>query len=269
MNVFEPQLFGSKATENKEEQPETLQEPRSDVSVAQDGAVGNLQEEIVTMRQRDDARIAQIMDSLGGEQSGRKKDIQQYLGEYLILEGEALEKVGLLRAKDLPKQYQSQLDSLHDERLDSVTFAVVPDDIWKKGKQPSESDAERQLVLIRQSYFEAQEKPDDIAWISHELAHCQNLLDSESGAVYQANMQKFAFEDLKTAYPYPNNPVEQFAFTKQFQYLKGQGRTREEIMTMLGQYYGEEDTPFFNRVLDGVYTETNQKKYTNYSIGTI
>jgi hypothetical protein len=187
-------------------------------------------------------------------------DLRQYLEAYLGLEEGATHRLDLLKAKDLPLQYQSQRESFCDERLDTVTFAVVPDDLWVKGDQPSESDAERQLILIRKSYFEAQERPDEIAWVSHELAHCQNFFDLESGEEYRENMQKFAFEDLKTEYPYPNNSVEKFAFTKQFQYLKEQGKTREEIMTMLGQYYDERDTPFFNRVLDDVYTGTKSKE---------
>ena len=159
----------------------------------------------------------------------------------------------LLKAKNLPKHYQTQLKAFHDKRLDNVTIAIVPDELWVKGNQPSESDAEKQLISIKQSYFEAQENPDEIAWLSHELAHCQNFLDSESPEAYQKNMQKIAFEDLKTKYPYPNNPVEQFAFTQQFQYLKKQDKSRENILKMLGRYYHEEDFPFFNRLLDGVY----------------
>ncbi|MBI2641865.1 hypothetical protein HYW87_04750 [Candidatus Roizmanbacteria bacterium] len=164
-----------------------------------------------------------------------------------------VERIGLLRAKDLPKNYQAQHEALHDERLDGVTIAVVPDDLWGKGSQPSESSAEKQLILIKQSYFEAQENPDEIAWLCHELAHCQNFLDSESAEAYQKNMQTFAFDDLKTEYSYPNNPVEQFTFTKQFQYLKEQGKGREDVLAMLGKYYHEEDFPFFNRLLDSVY----------------
>lgn len=66
-------------------------------------------------------------------------------------------------------------------------------------------------------------------------------------------MQRFAFEDLETEYTYPNNPVEQFTFTKQFQYLKEQGKSREDVLKMLSHDYNEEDFPFFNRLLDSVY----------------
>jgi len=183
------------------------------------------------------------------DQKVTKLNLQEYLD---LKEGDA-ERVSLLKAKDLPGQYQTQRESLRDERLDGITIAVIPDDLWIKGSQPSESIAENQLILIKQSYFEAQENPDEIAWLCHELAHCQNFLDSESPEAYQSNMQKFAFEDLKTEYTYPNNPVEQFAFTKQFQYLKEQGKSREEVLTMLGKYYHEEDFPFFNKLLDSVY----------------
>lgn len=179
--------------------------------------------------------------------------IKQHLQEYLGLKEGAVERIGLLKAKNLPKNYQAQHETLHDERLDEVTIAVVPDDLWVKESQPSESSAENQLILIKQSYFEAQENPDEIAWLCHELAHCENFLDSKSLEKYQGNMQRFAFEDLKTEYTYPNNPVEQFAFTKQFHYLKGQGKSRKDVLAMLSKYYHEEDFPFFNRLLDCVY----------------
>jgi len=132
------------------------------------------------------------------EQAGTTEDLQQHLQEYLGLKEGIVERIGLLKAKDLPKNYQTQCEFLYDERLDSVTIAVVPDDLWVKGSQPSESNAEKQLILIKQSYWEARENPDEIAWMLHELAHCQNFLDSESLEEYQGNMQKFAFEDLKT-----------------------------------------------------------------------
>ncbi len=132
------------------------------------------------------------------------------------------------KAKDLPEKYRGQFEALGDERLGSVNIAVVPDDIWKKG-QPTESSAEKNLILVRQSYFETQENTDEIAWMAHELAHCQSFMDSQSAEQYQKDMQTFAFEDLKTEYPYPNNLVEKQTFTKQFEFLKKQGKSRGEI----------------------------------------
>lgn len=204
-------------------------------------------------KKRDETKIAEIRASLGLEQATEQRQLKQHLQEYLDLKEGAVERIGLLKAKDLPKNYQAQREALHDERLDGVTIAVVPDDLWVKGSQPSESSAEKQLILIKQSYFEAQENPDEIAWLCHELAHCQNFLDSESPEQYQGNMQRFALEDLKTEYTYPNNPVEQYTFTKQFQYLKEQGKSRESVLAMLGKHYNKEDFPFFNRLLDSVY----------------
>lgn len=204
-------------------------------------------------KKRDDAKIAEIRASLGLEQAEDQKATKQHLREYLGLKEGDVERVSLLKAKNLPEQYQAQREALHDERLDGITIAVVPDDLWVKGSQPSESSAENQLILIKQSYFEAQENPDEIAWLCHELAHYQNFLDSKSPEEYQDNMQKFAFDDLKTEYTYPNNPVEQYTFTKQFQYLKEQGKSREDVLAMLGKYYHEEDFLFFNRLLDSVY----------------
>lgn len=213
----------------------------------------DLEREQADAKKRDEAKITEIRASLGLEQATKQGQAKQHLQEYLGLKEDTVERIGLLKAKDLRKNYQAQREALHDKRLDGVTIAVVPDDLWVKGSQPSESSAENQLILIKQSYFEAQENPDEIAWLCHELAHCQNFLDSRSPEEYQGNMQKFAFEDLKTEYTYPNNPVEQFTFTKQFQYLKEQGKGREDVLAMLGEHYDEEDFPFFNRLLDGVY----------------
>jgi hypothetical protein len=187
------------------------------------------------------------------------QDLRQYLQGYLKLKEGGADRIKLLKAGDLPEDYQAQRKTLDDQRLDSVTIAVVPDDLWIKGGQPSESDAENQIILIRQSYFEAQgkpeagEKPDEIAWMIHELAHCENFLNSASAEDYEKNRLEFAFPDLKTEYSYPNNPVEQYAFTEQFQFLKQQGKSREDIMKLLSEYYHEEDFPFFDRLLDGIY----------------
>jgi len=203
--------------------------------------------------ENDQEELFKIRASLGLEQAGATKDLKQYLQEYLELKDGDAEKIGLLKAKDLPQNYQSQREALDDKRLDNVTIAVVPDDLWVKGSQPSESSADKQMILIKQSYFEAQEKPDEIAWMIHELAHCQNFLDSATAEDYEKNMQKFAFTDLKIEYSYPNNPVEQYTFTKQFQFLKDQGKGREDIMEMLDEYYHKEDSSFFNRLLDDIY----------------
>ncbi|MFA6474681.1 MAG: hypothetical protein WCV88_00590 [Patescibacteria group bacterium] len=182
-------------------------------------------------------------------------EIKKHLQEYLGIEQKNADRIKLLEAINLPEHYQAQREILNDSRLDVIMIAVVPDDLWFKGNQPSESSAERKLILVKQSYFEVQDKPDEIAWLCHELAHCQNFLDSESSEAYQGNMQRFAFEDLKTDYPYPNNPVEQYTFTKQFEFLKDQGKSREEVLEMLNQYYHEEDMSFFNRLLDSVYAK--------------
>ncbi|EKE15953.1 MAG: hypothetical protein ACD_11C00070G0006 [uncultured bacterium] len=216
---------------------------------------GNLEIDKETAKKRDDAKIAEIEASLGLEQTDRTEDLRQHLREQLDLKEGDVERIGLISVKELPKNYQTQREALHDARLDDVTIAVIPDDLWEKGSQPSESSAERQLISIKQSYFEAQENPDEIAWLLHELAHCQNFLDSESAEEYQKKMQTFAFEDLKTEYSYPNNPVEQYTFSKQLQFLKEQGRSREDILKMLSEYYKKKDFPFFNRLLDSVYDQ--------------
>ena len=184
-------------------------------------------------------------------------DWRQYFHDYLKLKEGEVEKIELIKAKDLPKNYQKQKEALNDERLDNITIAVIPDNLWVKGKQPSESEAEKQLISIKQSYFEAPENPDEIAWMIHELAHCQNFLDSNNSEDYGKNRQKLAFKDLETKNTYPNNLVEQDTFTKQFEFLKEQGKSRENIVEMISKYYQKEDLPFFDRLLDKVYGPQN------------
>lgn len=230
---------------------ETLSKPPANDSK---GLVScNLEKEQAEAKKQDEAKIVNIRDLLDLEQVEDQKATKQHLQEYLDLKEDDIERISLLKAKNLPEQYQAQREVLHDERLDSITIVVIPDDLWTKGGQPSESSGENQLILIKQSYFESQENPDEIAWLCHELAHCQNFLDSRSPEEYRNNMQKFAFEDLKNEYTYPNNLVEQFTFTKQFQYLKKQNKNRGDILAMLLEYYKKEDFPFFDRLLDDVY----------------
>jgi hypothetical protein len=116
-----------------------------------------------------------VRASLGLEEANSIKETRQYLENYLELKDGDVEKLELLKAKDLPKNYQKQLEALNDKRLDDINIAVVPDSLWVKGSQPSESDAANNLILIKQSYFETKENPDEIAWMVHELSHCKTF----------------------------------------------------------------------------------------------
>lgn len=162
-----------------------------------------------------------------------------YLRDYLGLKDDAVERIELLKMANLPQKYKAQREFFADDRLDDVTIAIVPDDLWVKGAQPSESSAEKQLILIKQSYFESH---DEIAWLCHELAHCIYFFNSESAEEYLGKMVE-----------YPDNPVEQYAFSKQFQFLKKQGKTREAVLVMLKKFYDKKDFAYFNKLLDGVY----------------
>ena len=159
-------------------------------------------------------------------------------------------RIESLKASQLPDNFRDQLETFNDKRLDEVTINIVPDSLWTKGEQPTESEAERQLISVKQSYFELMKSNEEIAWFIHELAHCQKFLDLKSPEDYEKGMRTFAFTDLKSDYSYPNNQVEQYAFSKQFAYLKEQGKNQEEILNMLRKYYGEEDLVFFKRLLE-------------------
>ena len=237
--------------QSKEEktQPQTSEEPAVEEQTARDPDAEKIAKE------QDEARIAEIRASLGlAEKETPEKNTRQYLHEYLELKENDAEKIELLKAGDLEAGYKEQYKAMNDSRLENVNIAVVPDELWVKGSQPSESHAEKGLILMKQSYYETQEKPDEIAWMTHELAHCKNFLDSESEEEYQKNMQTFAYEDIKSEYPYPNNQVEKNTFTQQFDYLRERGKTRQDILKMLGNYYEKEDFSFFDKILDEVYS---------------
>ncbi len=181
------------------------------------------------------------------------KDIKSYLKEYLEQEND-LEKLKIIKAEGLLGNYKEQYEALNDERLADVKIAIVPDKVWVKGSQPSESHAEKQLILMKESYYEQEENPDEIAWMNHELAHCKKMLDSESEEQYLKDMQTYAFNDIKTEYAYPNNLVEEYTFTEQFKYLKDKGKSKEEILEEIKkEYKEEEDVPFFKKILNKVY----------------
>ncbi|MFA5000384.1 MAG: hypothetical protein WC545_03425 [Patescibacteria group bacterium] len=179
--------------------------------------------------------------------------LENYLQDYLDLKKGETEKIKLQAAENLAEDYRNQYEFLKDERLKDIKIAVIPDNLWIKGEQPSESHAEKSLILFKQSYYENQDKPDEIAWLTHELAHCQNFMAVGSEAIYEKNQQIFAFEDLGGEYSYPNNLVEQSAFTEQFKYLKQSGKNKEEIKELLKKYYHQEDFAFFERLLDKVF----------------
>ncbi|OGZ34156.1 MAG: hypothetical protein A2Y98_02375 [Candidatus Portnoybacteria bacterium RBG_19FT_COMBO_36_7] len=181
-------------------------------------------------------------------------DYKQYVKERFEIDDEEAEKIELFEAESLSEHYKRQYEALNDKKLENVKILVVPDDVWQKS-QPSESAADKQLVSFKESYFKNIEKPDEIAWMLHELAHCKRFLDSESSEAYKKDNQTFAFNNIKSEYTYPNNKVEEYAFSQQFEYLKNQGKTRQEIAEMLKEYYKEDDFLFFNKILDKTYKE--------------
>lgn len=174
------------------------------------------------------------------------ESLSQYLQRYF--QTDEVVRILLIKTSDLEGTYRAQLEFLSDARLENITVGVVPDDLWKKGTQPSESDAERQLILVKQSYFEAPENTDEIAWICHELAHCQYFFECGSAEKYAQDMQSAAFPEIGLV-PYPNNLVERHAFAQQFEYLKRQGKTKDDILKLLQTYYDRKDFDFFNRLL--------------------
>ena len=176
----------------------------------------------------------------------RISNLKKFLTEYWGLkDGKEVERVQFTEAINLPPQHQKGYDFLNDRRLAGTMIAIVPDDMWVKGDQPSESSAENDLILFKESYFNGS---DDIGWMVHELAHNLRFKDKEEA--YEPDSRTQAFDDIKSEYPYPNNRVEAYTFLQQFRYLREKGVGREAIRKMLRQDYEEADFRFFDRILD-------------------
>ena len=195
-------------------------------------------------------------EKLNDEQVFDNFDYHKYLKDALELnENEVETKVPKIKkalfVDDSPKDYRRQFAYINDERLGQIRLGIVLDDLWKKGKHPSESHAEKHLILFREDYYKQKENPDVCAWLIHELAHCKKLIDS-SEEEYEKNIRQRAYDDLVSEYSCSNNVVENYAFGEQFKYLKSRGKTKEEILSSLSRYYNKEDFKFFNKVFETI-----------------
>jgi len=180
-------------------------------------------------------------------------ELRGYLAGYLELgPDQDAESIRFEQAGGLGGEYGDQYRFLDDERLAGTEIAVVPDKLWVKGKQPSESHAAKGLILIREGYYldPAKREQDEPAWMAHELAHCQRFIDKRDN--YDEESQQVAFDDIGLD-AYPNNQVEERTFGKQFEYLRSKGVGRERVAEMMNEHYGPEDFKFLDRVLDRVY----------------
>ncbi|EKE29162.1 MAG: hypothetical protein ACD_2C00212G0002 [uncultured bacterium (gcode 4)] len=180
------------------------------------------------------------------------QNFRSYLSRYINFGQSWFERLSFVKADKLKWIYLEQFQALWDERLQDVVIVIVPDDLWHKWISPSESHAHENMILFRQGYFESVENPDGIAWMIHELAHCQKFLDSENKEDYFSEMRNPAFIDLPWS-TYPNNAVERYAFGRQFRFLRRLGKKREEILGLLEPYYSVKDFPFFNKILDEAF----------------
>lgn len=149
------------------------------------------------------------------DRPNRITKIKQHLTEYWGLkdatEIKKLDRIQFIEACNLSGQHEKAYSFLNDERLAGIMIAVVPDDMWVKGAQPSESKAENNLILFKESYFKG---ADDVGWMAHELAHCQRFLDSSSPQgktqqeVYSEDSETPAFPDIIKYKEIPKKEVE-------------------------------------------------------------
>ncbi|MCX6779280.1 MAG: hypothetical protein NTU97_03555 [Candidatus Magasanikbacteria bacterium] len=166
----------------------------------------------------------------------RVGDIKNLLKDYLGLNSsEEVEQIEFLSAASLQGGHQDQLNFLNDPNLSEVIIGVVPDELWIKGSQPSESMVEKGLILIKKSYFD---QSDDLAWMSHELGHYQAFVATTTELYEQAVRSS-----------YPDNEVERHAFSKQFAYLQKKGLKKDEILAALSGEYNEEELQFLSLLI--------------------
>ncbi len=174
---------------------------------------------------------------------------REFLKGYLSSENpEDIENIALIEGEKLPLQFEEQTKFLNDPRVSDTIIALIPEKLWRKS-QPSESNAENDLILFRENYWD---KNDDIAWMTHELAHCLRYKDNP--VKYKKDSETFAYSDIQSKYAYPNNKVEDFTFEKQFQFLKQKGLNRQQIREMLMKNYDENEMQFLNTVIDKVFS---------------
>lgn len=165
------------------------------------------------------------------ERQQRIMELKKYLTEYLGLKSpEQANEIKFVSVEKLADSRKEQYDFLSDKRLADVMVVIVPDNLWLKGSQPSESDAENNLILFKESAFNEE---DVIAWMTHELGHCQRLKDTD--------LERYK-KDSEAGYP--DNEVERHAFAKQFEFLKSRGVTKEQILEMLKEWYDAEELGF-------------------------
>ena len=188
----------------------------------------------------------------------KKSDIMGLLNDYY--KGH-VDKIKFIKIKDVLDKHTDQINFANFPGIENITLAIVPDNIWKKqGKgwfNPSESVAKENLILIQESYFNSS---DDIAWLVHELTHCGVYSED-----YDKRSQEKAF-DIEGP-TYPNNMVEKATFTKQFQFLKNKGKSKQDILNSLKEYYDEDQLLFFHKLLDEIYRGNIESlSFRNYSL---
>ncbi|MEK7653498.1 MAG: GNAT family N-acetyltransferase [Patescibacteria group bacterium] len=129
-------------------------------------------------------------------------NLQEYLAGYFQQQGiEEVPEFKILKPNELPDNYKKQFEAFDDKRLDGLRIAIVPK-LWK----PSESHADRRLIIINQEYFEDEKNRDRVQWFSHEIGHCQKFLDSPE--TYFKDMETPAFEDIVTYADTPRKELE-------------------------------------------------------------
>ncbi len=180
-----------------------------------------------------------INNEAGSREQGfqsQKEAIDSFLQGYLDLKNQAeINEIKILQISSLRGEFQEQIKFLADESLQDVMIVVVPDELWIKGIQPSESIAERNLVLFKESYFDGL---DSLAWLIHELGHVQSF-------------RQLKHEGYKKVIRsnYPDNEVERRAFSQQFAYLRKKGLSEEEILSYLSRDYNEQELKFLKSLI--------------------
>lgn len=179
------------------------------------------------------------------DRAARIAELRTYLAKYLELRpDQSAESLRFERACDLPGDHGEQYRFLGDARLADTEIVIVPDDMWVKGSQPSESHAGRRAILMREGYYHDPkiERQDESAWMTHELAHLQQSLDR--------GLDEYEKEQSAG---YPDNQVERHAFSRQFEYLRSKGAGRSHVAALLENDYSGEELVFLSRILDEVY----------------
>jgi len=177
------------------------------------------------IRQRDEARIKEIMEKINPTQA------DTYVKENL----KDFENVEVKKMSELP--YWDNVSSFLSEKgLDDSEVIVVDDEEkWKSifGSNDSKSSSKPMAILLKKEIFDRDDiSEENMSWLIHEVGHV-DFYKSLGG-----KLDKY-MEDYYQKGEYTDSEMEKEAFGLQFEFLKSIGKTKSECVAIIEKYLNE------------------------------